>query len=242
MGKIWLVTKRELNGYFRTWTGYIIVFFSLMINGLLFNSFAIGDQAKFSAEVLEDFFYFSSGIAMVACVFLAMRLLAEERQSKTIVLFFTSPITERQIIYGKFVSALVVFVLLQVFSLYLPSLIFVEGKVSLGHLAAGYLGVILLGTAVLAVSLFSSVIASNQMVAGILGASLTVMLLIFWILSGVTDEPFKEVFSYIAIHNMHFIPFSRGIVHIRDIIYYLSVVVFFLECSVRVLETRRLEG
>ncbi|MGE0172811.1 MAG: ABC transporter permease [Oligoflexales bacterium] len=242
MGKVWLVTKRELNGYFRTWTGYIIAFFALIINGLLFNSFAIGDQAKYSAEVLEDFFYFSSGIAMVACVFLAMRLLAEERQSKTIVLFFTSPITERQIIYGKFLSAFVVFFLLQIFSLYLPSLIFVEGKVSLGHLAAGYFGVILLGTAVIAISLFSSVVAPNQMVAGILGASFTVVLLIFWILSNVTDEPFKEVFSYIAIHNMHFIPFSRGIVHLRDVVYYLSVIVFFLECSVRVLETRRLEG
>jgi ABC-2 type transport system permease protein len=242
MGKIMLIAGRELNAYMRTWMGYIIIFFALLINGLLFNSFAIGDGAKFSAEVLEDFFYFSSGIGMVACVFLAMRLLAEEKQTKTVVLFFTSPISERQMIWGKFISALAIFLVMELLTLYLPALILLQGKVSYGHLAAGYLGVILLGMAVLGISLFSSVIAPNQMVAGILGASLTVTMLIFWILSNVTDEPFKGLFSYIAIHNMHFLPFSRGIVHIRDVVYYLSVVIFFVECSIRVLEARRLEG
>ena len=242
MNKILLISGRELNAYFRTWTGYVIVFFSLLINGILFNSFAIGESAKFSSQVLEDFFYFGSGIAMVACIFLAMRLLAEEKQTKTVVLFFTSPISERQLVYGKFLSAFAMFFLLQLFTLYMPALIFIQGKISFGHLAAGYTGVLLLGSAVLAVSLFASVVAPNQMVAGILGAAFTVTLLFFWILSNVTDEPFKGLFSYLAIHNTHFLPFARGIVHIKDVVYYLSMVVFFLECSVKALESRRLEG
>lgn len=242
MGKIWLVATRELGAYFRTWTGYIIGAAALLINGLLFNAFAIGDQAKYSAEVLEDFFYFSSGLSMVAAIFLAMRLFAEEKQTGSLVLFYTSPVTERAFVYGKFLSAFIFFLFLQALSLYLPALIFIEGKVSFGHLAAGYLGVTLLGAATLGVALFASVASPNQMVAGILGAAITVSLLVLWLLSGVVDEPFKGLFSYLAIHNQHFTPFSRGIVHVVDIVFYVSALAFFLECSIRVLEARRVEG
>ena len=242
MSKVLLIAKRELGSYFSTWNGYIIGFAALLINGLLFNGFAIGDSPKYSFDVLKDFFFFSSGIAMVAAIFLAMRLLAEEKQTGTIVLFYTSPITERQLIYGKFLSAFFVFLILQLLTLYLPSLIFIEGKISFGHMAAGYLGVILLGASVLALALFSSVIAPNQLIAGVLGAAMTVALLVLWMLAARVDQPFSDLFSYISIHNLRFRPFSRGIVNIQDLIYYVSVVLFFLECSIRALQTRRLQG
>ena len=242
MNKIWLIAQREMSSYFNTWMGYLIVFAALLINGLLFNAFAIGSRAKFSADVLKDFFFFSSGIGMVAAIFLSMRLLAEEKQFGTIVLFFTSPISERQLVYGKFISALFIFIILQLLTVYLPALIFIEGKVSLGHLAAGYLGVTLLGASVIAISLFGSVIASNQLLAAVAGASITVIFLLLWLVSGRVDEPFSGVFSYMSIHNLRFRPFSKGIVHTRDIIYYFSLILFFLECSVRSLESRRQQG
>ena len=242
MKKVWLIAEREIAAYFKTWMGYIIVFAALLIDGLLFNSFAIGSKAKYSAEVLKDFFYFSSGIGMVAAIFLAMRLLAEEKQFGTITLFYTSPVTERQLIYGKFISALFVFLILQLLSIYLPALIFIEGKVSLGHLAAGYLGVTLLGSTVLAITLFGSAIAPNQLLASVIGASVTVILLLLWLVSSRVDEPFASIFSYISIHNKRFRPFSLGIVHLRDVVFYLTMIVFFLECSIRSLESRRLQG
>ncbi len=242
MNKIWLIARRELGAYFTTWMGYIIIFAALLIDGMLFNSFAIGDEAKFSSDVLKDFFFFSSGIGMVAAVFLAMRLLAEEKQTGTIVLFYTSPLSERPLVYGKFLSALIMFVILQVLSVYLPCLIFLEGKVSLGHMAAGYLGVILLGAGVLAISLFASVVSPNQLIAGISAAAMTVFFLLLWLLSYRVDEPFREIFSYISIHNERFRPFSNGVLHTRDVVFYLSLVFFFLECSIKSLETRRLQG
>ncbi len=242
MNKIWLIARRELGAYFTTWMGYIIIFAALLIDGMLFNSFAIGDEAKFSSDVLKDFFFFSSGIGMVAAVFLAMRLLAEEKQTGTIVLFYTSPLSERQLVYGKFLSALIMFVILQVLSVYLPCLIFLEGKVSLGHMAAGYLGVTLLGAGVLAISLFASVVSPNQLIAGISAAAMTVFFLLLWLLSYRVDEPFREIFSYISIHNERFRPFSNGVLHTRDVVFYLSLVFFFLECSIKSLETRRLQG
>ena len=242
MGKIWLIASRELSSYFTTWMGYVIVFAALLIDGLLFNAYAIGDEARYSADVLYEFFYFSSGIAMVSAIFLSMRLLAEEKTSGTLVLFFTSPISERQLIYGKFLSAAIFFLLLQVLSIYMPLLILLEGKISLGHLFSGYLGVTLLGFSVLAISLLSSVISPNQMIAGVVAAAWTVVFLVLWILASVVDEPMRSVLSYVAIHNKHFVNFGRGIIHTKDVIYYLSMIIFFLECSIRALENRRAEG
>ena len=82
MSKALLVAGRELRSFFSTWMGYIICAAALFIDGLLFNAFAISSTPKFSADVLADFFYFASGISIVSGVFLAMRLIAEEKQNK----------------------------------------------------------------------------------------------------------------------------------------------------------------
>ena len=242
MGKCLLVAGRELRAFFTTWMAYVIGAAALFIDGLLFNAFAVGKDPKFSADVLADFFYLASGMSMVAGVFLAMRLVAEEKQNGTIVLFYTSPISERQIIYGKFLSALGFSLVIHLLSLYLPGLIFIHGKVSLGHLASGYLMLGLLGGAAIAIALFASVISPNQLVAGVTGALFVVTLLVLWMVADVVEPPFKGVFSYLSIHNQHFAPFSQGIVHLKDLVYYLSVTLFFLECSVRALEARRWRG
>jgi len=242
MGKCLLVAGRELQAFFSTWMGYIICAAALFIDGLLFNAYAVSNTPKFSADVLSDFFYFASGIAMVSGLFLAMRLVAEEKQNGTLVLFYTSPISERQLIYGKFLSALLFSFVILLLSLYLPGLIFINGKVSLGHLASGYLVLALLGAAAIAISLFASTISPNQLVAGVTGALFLVTMLILWMVADVVEAPFKELFGFVALHNRHFTPFSEGIVHTRDIIYYASVIFFFLECSVRALEARRWRG
>lgn len=242
MAKAFLVAGRELRAFFSTWMGYIICAAALFIEGLLFNAFAIGSTPKFSADVLADFFYFASGVSMVAGVFLAMRLIAEEKQNGTIVLFYTSPISERQLVYGKFLSALIFASVILGLSLYMPALIFVHGKVSLGHLASGYLVLFFLSASAISVTLFASTIAPNQLIAGVTGALFTVTLLVLWMVSEVVQPPFKDIFAYLAIHNKHFSSFSQGIVHTKDIVYYLSLTIFFLECSVRALEARRWRG
>ena len=134
MDKTWHIASRELAAFFNTWMGYVIVAAALVIDGLLFNAFAVGNEPKLSAEVLADFFYFASGMSMVAGIFLAMRLMAEEKQNGTIALLYSSPVSERQVIYGKFLSALLFSMILQVASLYMPGLVMVHGKISGGHL------------------------------------------------------------------------------------------------------------
>lgn len=242
MFKVWLIIEKELALYFKTWLGYITVFITLIINGILFNTFAIGNKPKFSAEVLKDFFYFASGMAIVTSIFLAMRLVSGESENKTLSLYFSAPISDRQIIYGKFLSAFFVLVIIQLLTVYIPSLIYIEGKVSIGHMVAGYCGIFLLGGSVLAISIFGSVIAPNQVLSGIVGGGITVIFLTLWLLANRVDSPFREILFYMSIHNQRFQPFSRGVIHLRNIIYYLSVTCFFLECSIRYLGIRRKLG
>lgn len=242
MNKTFLITKKELHAYFSTWSGYIVMAAALLLEGLLFQAFAVSNTEKLSSRVLEDFFYFSSGLVIVAGILFSIRLIAEERQNNTLVLYYTSPVSERQLIYGKFFSVLGLLVILQIISLYMPALIFVHGKVSFGHIGVGYLGLVLIGAATAAITVFASSIAPTQLIAAVIGALVTVFILILWIVGDVVAEPFKSIYGYLALHSQHFAPFSRGVLNSRDIFYYVSLSLFFLEAAVQTLAFRRQRG
>ncbi len=238
MRQIWVIAARELRQYFTTWTAYIVSAIVLFMDGVLFQALALGTGARLSSSVLESFFYFSSGVAMVAGVLLSARLIAEEKQAKTAVLLFSSPVSERQIVYGKFLSAAMFFAFLLLVSLYLPALIFVNGKVSLAHIATGYLGVFLVGASVLSIGVFASALSPNQWIATIIGTLITITFLVLWMLSDVVGEPYKGLFAYLAIHNLHFQGFKLGILRLADVVFYVSFIFFFLECATKAIASR----
>ena len=234
-----LIARRELGSYFRNMTGYVIAALFLLLDGLLFQAFVLGGPDKLSAEVLSNFFYISSGVTMGASIFISMRLVAEERQSGTLVLLTSSPVHDWEIVLGKFLSAFAFLALITLASVYMPALIFVNGKVSFGHMAAGYLGVLLLGSAALAIGTFGSAIARSQVLAAIFSGLLIVALIVCWLLAKVTEHPFNDVFVAMALHGKHFPPFQSGTVHLRDVVYYLMVTYVALFSATRVMETRR---
>lgn len=239
MRNLSLIAGRELAGYLRTPGGYLIVAATLLVQGLLFNARALGGGAKLSAVVLQDFLRDSSGTTTVAAVLLAMRLFAEEQQSGTLTLLFTSPVREAEIVAGKFLSALLVLWLLILMSGYLPALIFVNGKVSLGHIAGGYLGLMLLGAATLSLGVLGSALARTQLVAGVLSAVFVFVLFLCWALSRVVDAPMGAVIQYFSLYEQHFFPFMRGVVQLSGVVYYLSVVYLALLCATLVVRHRR---
>jgi ABC-2 type transport system permease protein len=240
MTAVWLIARRELAAYLRTMSGYVIAAAVLFVNGILFNAFALGSQHdRMSTEVLSQFFYFSSGTTMIASVFLSMRLLAEERQTGTLALLASSPVRERDIVLGKFLSAWSFLALFTLAGAFMPLLILVNGKLSLGHVAAGYLGLLLLGGAALAIGTLGSTLARSQVLAAIVSGMMVVGLLIVWLLGGVTESPLNDVFLALALWGRHFPPFQAGIVHLRDVVYYLAVTYFALFVAIRVLEARR---
>ncbi len=239
LATIWLIARRELAAYFASLSGYVIMAAYLLVSGLLFNTFAVGSEPRLSQEVLEQFFYFSSGMAMVSGILLAMRLIAEERQMHTLVLLRTAPVTERQVVWGKFLSATLLLALVLVISLYMPALIFLHGKVSLLQIATGYLGLLLIGAACISITLLASVWSPTQLIAGVAGGLLVALLLISWLLGRVTEEPLKEFFVYVALHNVHFRTFSTGTLHLRDVVYYAGLIVVALEAATRSLAAWR---
>lgn len=240
MRGVLLIARRELGAYFNSLWGYLIIAVILMINGLLFNAFAMGDSPKLSFEVLRDFFYFSFGTTVIASIFITMRLIAEERQTGTIVLIQASPLAEWQIILGKYFSALVFLLVMLVLSGYMPALVFVNGKVSLGHIGAGYLGLTLVGAATLAIGTFASTLSRSQLVAAVVGGVFVVFLLITWLLARIADPPLKEILSYMSLFDRHYRrSFMEGQIHLRDIVFYLSLAFSFLVLSIRVISGRR---
>lgn len=235
-----LVVRRELAAYFNSIWGYVVIAAILMIDGLLFNAFSLGSGAKYSADVLRQFFYFSFGTTVAAGILLTMRLIAEERQTGTIVLLDSSPLSDWEIIGGKWLSAVAFLSVLTLLTVYMPALIFVNGKVSIGHIAAGYLGLLLVGGATAAIGTFASTITRSQLVAGVLATIMTVFFLIAWLLAKIATAPFDSILSYMAMFNDHFSrTFMQGRIVTDDLVFYASVIFAFLMLSVRWLAARR---
>jgi ABC-2 type transport system permease protein len=234
-----LIARRELSAYLRSWTGYVIIAVMLAVDGLLFNAFVLGGVDKRSAEVVAQFFLVSSIIVMIASVFVSMRTIAEERQTGTINLLYSSPISDNQIVLGKFLSAFAFLAIFVLSTIYMPLLVLVNGKVSYGHLAAGYTGLLLLGSASIAIGTFGSTLARSQIVAAVVSAVLLTALGCLWYVSRVSERPMNDILAALALHGIHFQPFQQGIVHTRDIVYYLAITYIALFGATRVLEARR---
>jgi ABC-2 type transport system permease protein len=234
-----LIARRELAAYLRSMTGYIIAAAVLIVDGVLFHAMALGAGERRSADVLAQFFYLSSGTTMIASIFISMRLLAEERQTGTLVLLTSSPVKDHEIVIGKFLSGFTFLALLTLATAFMPALVMVNGKIAIGQVAAGYLGLLLLGGAALAIGTFGSALARTQVLASIISASLLVGMIVSWLLARVTERPLNDVFVSLAFYHRHFPPFQVGVVNLRDVVYYLSVTYFALFAATRVLEARR---
>lgn len=239
MKNVLLIVRRELGSYLKRPSGYFIGAAMLLLHGLLFNAFAIADEAQLSADVLRIFLYWGGIVTMLGGVLFSMRLLAEERWTGTDVLLFTSPIREGEIVVGKYLSALSFLSLVTLSSVYLPALIFVNGRVSVGHIAAGYLGMLLLGATTLAVGTFASSLTKNPFFAVILSALFVGLLELCWPLGQISEPPMTELLSFVALHTKHYTQFQRGLLQMSDVVFYASVIYLSLLAATKVLESQR---
>ncbi len=242
MKAILLLARRELATFFNTWWGWSILALILLLDGVLFNAFAVKlSEARFSNDVLEDFFFFSSGTTMIAGILISMRTLAEERQTGTIVLLQTSPITEGQIVFGKFLGAFGFLTFITACTLYLPALIEINGKVSWGHIFTGYTGLLLLGGVALAMGTFGSSLTRHQLVAAMFATVFLTICLMGWYISEEIDPPLRAPVAYLALYEEHFEAFQQGLLDWRSVFFFLSLITAFLLMATQVLKTRRFQ-
>lgn len=238
-----VIFRRELAAYLHSPLGYIVAAITLLLGGILFYAEALGPSAgpRLSAQVLDRFFWNMSGLVVIAAVTLSVRLIAEDRQARTIALLRTAPIGDGQLVVGKFLAAFVFLAGVTLLSLYMPLLVMVNGRISVGQLVVGYLGLFLISAAVLAIGLFATALTKSYLVAAAVGASLTGTMFLFYQLSFVVDPPITQVLRGLTIHAGHFRGFQIGVLHLRDVVYYIAVTYFFLLLATKVMEAKRWE-
>lgn len=234
-----IIYRRELGAYLRSPLSWVIASVLLLVQGILFYSFAMGGD-QLSAYVLERFFYLSSGIAIAAGLLLSFRLISEERQTHSIVLLTTSPVRDTEIIAAKFLAALTYLGLLLLLSLYIPLLIKVNGKITMGQVLVGYLGLFLLGGTVLSIGLFASALAKSQLIVAILATAMVIVMVVLYPLAKGMDAPVQGVFQQLDLWWIHFQQgFMRGVLNLKDVVFYMGVSYFFLLLATKTLEAKR---
>ncbi len=234
-----IIYRRELGAYLRSPFAWVIAAVLLLVDGILFQSYALAGE-QLSAIVLERFFFYSGGVAIAAGLLLSFRLISEERQNHSLVLLNTSPVRDTEIVLGKYFAALTFLAILLVLSLYMPLLIKVNGKITGAQILCGYIGLFLLGGTTLAIGTFASAMAKNQLVAGVAALAMVIVLLLLFPLAKRLDGSVRTVLQELDLWWIHFQNgFMRGLLNLKDVVYYLAVTYFFLLLGVKTMEAKR---
>lgn len=234
-----IIYRREIGAFLRAPFSWVLAALVLLVDGILFRAFVLRGE-RLSAEVLEQFFMFSGIVVCVACILLSFRLIAEERATHSMVLLNTSPIRDSQIAIGKFLAALTFLAILLALSIYLPLLIKVRGKITFAQIIVGYFGLMLLGSAVLSIGLFASATVKNQLLAAIIATVIVIIMVVLFQFAKTLDGTVRQVFQELDLWWVHFQNgFMRGVLNLKDVIYYLAVTYFFLLLAVKTLEAKR---
>jgi ABC-2 type transport system permease protein len=223
MDKIWTIAKRELRSFFDSLMAYVMIVLFQGFSGFftwIFGSdiFLVGQAS------LQTFFGISYWTLFFFIPAITMGLLAEERKSGTIELLVTKPVTDWQIILGKFLAA---FLLISVtMALTLPYYITVAniGKIDHGAVLMGYLGLLFMSASYISIGLFTSSITGNQIVAFLAALFIGIFFhLIFGLVAIGSGGWLASVLGYLSLGS-HYESMARGVIDSKDIIYFLSVI------------------
>jgi len=245
MRKVLAIVRRELIAYFSSPLAYMVLTAFLLMQGYIFYLIVSflnqpGTQAMTPLRLFFGGTIFFWLFLLFVVPVITMRLIAEERRSGTIEPLLTAPITEGQVIAGKFLAALGFYVVL-----WLPTVVYVlilksHSAIDLGPVAAGYLGILLLGVLFLGVGTFASTLTNNQLIAAILAFAAMIALFSVGLLEQlvVSSSFFKNALSYMNLWTQ-MDDFARGIVDTRHVVYQLSVGLLFLFLAARSLELKK---
>ncbi len=236
--------SREFRAYFFSPIAYIVAALLLLVNGGVFwliVSFLNNPRSQIGAP-LELFFgqtiFFWLILLFIAPV-LTMRLLSEERRSGTIEVLMTAPVTEGQVVTGKYLAALLFYIFLWLPTVTYPLLLSYYSEVDWGPVASGYLGVVGIGALFLSVGIFASALTRSQLVAAVLTFAMLIPLFMVGLVENLfNDESLRQIFSYLNLW-LHMEEFGKGVVDTRRLVYYFSTIGLFLFLAARVLEARK---
>jgi ABC-2 type transport system permease protein len=245
MRGLWATLIRELRAYFLTPLGYVVLTGFLLFNGLAFLMLMayLNDPRAPATVTPLDFFFGETIFFWLAVLFTApvitMRLISEELRSGTIEVLMTAPVTELQVVVGKYLAALVFYAALWVPTVSYAAIVAYFVEVDWGPIAAGYLGILGIGSVFLAVGIFASALTKNQIVAAVLAFTLLFALFIPAFMEFLVNEPAaKAVVSHLNLYQ-HMDDFSKGLVDTRRLVFYFSTTIFFLFLTSRMLAAKK---
>jgi ABC-2 type transport system permease protein len=258
MKGILAIYRREMGSYFVSPIAYIVIGFFLLVTGYFFaNILAILIERSFAAQmqaqrmgappemdvpgmVIRNFVGVIATLLLFLIPMLTMGVYAEERKRGTMEMLMTSPITELQIVIGKYLASLSLFVLMLA-----PTMIYFiimsrysEPAIPWRIIGSGYLGVFLLGAVLIAIGSFISALTESQIIAGVVTF---VVFLLLWVIDfGLrgASSTMGEVFKYLSILQ-HYDSFAQGVIDTSSIIFYVSAAILGLFLTLRTLDSMR---
>ncbi len=238
MNNISAIFKKEFRAYFLSPIAYVFITVYLVVtNFLFFQGFFIMNEAD-----MRGYFSILPWMFLFFIPAVTMRIWAEEKKLKTLELLLTWPISDFQVVVGKFLASFGFLTTVVLLSITVPITIAILGNPDPGPIIGGYVGSLLMGGAYLAIGLWISSLTENQIVAFILGVVVTFALFIVGnpFVTMVAPSWLVPILSYIGLGS-HFESIGRGVLDSRDLVYYFSVIGFFLFLNIHSLESRKWE-
>lgn len=249
MRNILSVAGKEVRAYFHSPIAYLVLVIYSALCGFFFYSFVAtylvevfrtmemgGPAPDLNAFIIRPLL---EGVLAVVLLFLipliTMRLFAEEKRSGTIELLLTSPLTDSQIILGKFLGALVLYIVIIILTFIYVGMLFIYGNPNALPLVANALGMLLFGAGLLALGLWISSFTKNQIIAGAVSFAVFLLLFVFNWVDSYSSGMVGRVLAYLSL-TTHFDNFAKGVIDLSDVVYYLSVIVIGLFLTSRSIE------
>ena len=242
MANVWTICRRELSGYFGTPIAYVFLAIFVFLSGIF--AFYIGDFFGGGQADLQSFFQFHPWLYLFLIPALAMRLWAEERRAGTIELLFTLPVTMVEAVMGKFLAAWIFTAIALALTFPLWITVNYLGDPDNGVVLAGYLGSLLMAGAFLAIGSCISALTRNQVIAFVvsgvvcLGFVLSGFPLVLEFVDALAPAIVVDAvrsFSFLT----HFQAISKGVLQAGDVVYFVSLIVFWLFVNAVAIEWRK---
>lgn len=252
MRNVWTIYRKELNSYFVSPIAYLLLTMFALIFGFFFwNSLGIfvyyslqsqmsgrGFPMNLNEQVIRPLLSNASVVGLFFIPMITMRLFAEEKRNGTIELLVTSPIGDVEVIVGKWLAAVTLYATMLLFTAINVAFLFRYGNPDWKPLLIGYLGLLLQAGALLAVGTFISTLTKNQIIAG---AATFAVCLLLWVLEwvgGYETATWAKVLAYMSVVT-HFESFAKGVLDLKDAIFYVSLTFLGLFLTARSMESLR---
>ena len=255
MNNVLAIARKELNSYFASPIAYVVIgafalifglFYVSLLNwfvqqGMQMGQMGMGGPVNVNQQMIRLLLQNTAVVILFVLPMVTMRCYAEEKRGGTMELLLTSPVTDFEILMGKFLGALALYACMLAVTFVHLAILFRYGNPDWRPIAAGYLGLLLLGGSFISVGLLMSSLTRNQIVAGMVTFGLVLLLWIVDWIGSFAGPRVEAVVSYLSITG-HLDDFAKGVIDTKHVVYYLSFITFGLFLTAKSVDSERWRG